>query len=278
MGRFEELFRRLRKEGRAALMPFLEAGDPDLETLERMVPALVEAGADAVELGVPFSDPIADGPTMQRAAYRALQRGVGLREALEFVRRVRQEVDVPIGLLSYANPLLQYGLERFAQDAHKAGVDGVIAADVPADEGMPLVEAARPAGLATIFLVAPTSPDARLRIVARVTTGFLYCVSVIGVTGERERLSDEVEGLVRRVRAVTDLPAVVGFGISTPEHARTVAHFSDGVIVASALYRALEESPDPVGTAVAFLTPFAQAVRHARRGEDESEEECTGVL
>ena len=259
-------------------MPFLEAGDPDLKTLERMIPALVEAGADAVELGVPFSDPIADGPTMQRAAYRALQRGVGLREALDLARRVRREVDVPIALMSYANPLLQYGLERFVQDAREAGVDGVIAADIPADEGTPLVEAARAAGLATIFLVAPTSTDVRLRIVARVTTGFLYCVSVTGVTGERERLSDEAEGLVRRVRAVTDLPAVVGFGISTPEHAHTVARFSDGVIVASALYRALEGSTDPVGTAVAFLTPFAQAVRHARRGEDGQEGEWAGVL
>lgn len=258
-------------------MPFLEAGDPDLDTLERMIPALVEAGADAVELGVPFSDPIADGPTMQRAAYRALQRGVGLRDALDLVRRLRQEVDVPIALMSYANPLLQYGLERFAQDAQQAGVDGVIAADIPADEGAPLVAAARAAGLATIFLVAPTSTDARLRIVARVTTGFLYCVSVTGVTGERERLSGEVEGLVRRVRAVTDLPAVVGFGISTPEHARTVAQFSDGVIVASALYRALEGSADPVGTAVAFLTPFVRAVQNARRGEHEPEGKRTGV-
>ncbi|MDR5708745.1 MAG: tryptophan synthase subunit alpha [Armatimonadota bacterium] len=261
MSRFRALFEQLRTEGRAALMPFLEVGDPDLQTLEHLIPAVVEIGADALELGVPFSDPIADGPTMQRAAYRALQRGVRLQEALELVRRVRRVVDVPIAVMSYANPLYRYGIERFGAEAREAGVDGIIAADIPADEGDPLVRAARPVGLDTIFLVAPTSTEARLRTVAAATTGFLYCVSVTGVTGARERLSEEAEDLVRRVRRVTDLPAVVGFGIATPEHARAAARFSDGVIVASALYQVLEAARDPVAAAVDFLRPFARALR-----------------
>ncbi len=261
MSRFSALFSRLREEGRAALMPFFEVGDPDLETLERLIPEVVAAGADALELGFPFSDPIADGPTMQRAAYRALQRGVRIQDALELVRRVRRAVDVPIAFMSYANPLFRYGVERFVQEAKEAGVDGVIAADIPADEGDVLIRAARPVGLDTIFLVAPTSTEARLRKVAAATTGFLYCVSVTGVTGARARLSEEAEDLVRRVRQVTDLPAVVGFGIATPEHAQEAARFSDGVIVASALYQVLEEARDPVAAAVSFLRPFAQALR-----------------
>jgi tryptophan synthase alpha chain len=167
---------------------------------------------------------------------------------------------VPIALMSYANPVLRYGLERFAGDAADAGVDGVIPADMPADEAGPLIAAARRVGLDTIFLVAPTSTRGRLRAAAEATTGFLYCVSLTGVTGERDRLSGEVGDLLRRVREITDLPAVVGFGISTPDHARAVARMADGVIVASALYRAIEGVPDPIATAVAFLRPFAVAL------------------
>jgi tryptophan synthase alpha chain len=247
-------------------MPFLEAGYPDLATIERMVPALVASGADALELGVPFSDPIADGPTMQRAAHRALQNGARLGDVLDLVRTLRRRVDVPIALMSYANPVLRYGLERFAGDAADAGVDGVIPADMPADEAGPLIAAARRVGLDTIFLVAPTSTRQRLRTAAEATTGFLYCVSLTGVTGERDALSGEVGELLRRVREITDLPAVVGFGISTPDHARAVARIADGVIVASALYRALEETGDPISTAVAFLRPFAKALRAGGQG------------
>ncbi|MDR5696618.1 MAG: tryptophan synthase subunit alpha [Armatimonadota bacterium] len=265
MSRFSEMFCALRSQRRAALMPFLQTGYPDLPTIEQMVPAIVASGADAVELGVPFSDPIADGPTMQGAAFRALRRGVRLADALDLVRRLRVGVDVPIALMSYANPLLSYGVERFVRDAADAGVDGVIAADIPADEAGSLIAAAREIQLDTIFLVAPTSTEQRLRVVVEATTGFLYCVSVTGVTGAREHLGDEVGKLIGRVREVTDLPAVVGFGISTPDHARTVARIADGVIVASALYQALENARDPVEAAVAFLRPFAQALRADRR-------------
>jgi tryptophan synthase alpha chain len=261
MSRFAELFARMRAERRAALMPFLEAGAPSLADVERMIPALVDAGADAIELGVPFSDPIADGPTMQLAAFRALEQGVTLGDVLALVRRVRERVTVPIALLSYYNPLLRYGLAAFARDASAAGVDGVITADLPADEGEPLVTAARPHSLDTIFLVAPTSTEDRLRTASAAATGFLYCVSLTGVTGARAQLSSEVIALLRNVRRVSDLPAVVGFGISTPDHARAVAREADGVIVASALYRAIEQATDPAAAAAVFIRPFADAVR-----------------
>ncbi len=261
MSRLRELFNRVRVRGRPALMPFLEAGDPDFPVLERLIPALVEAGADALELGVPFSDPVADGPVLQRASQRALQRGVRLADVLEFVGRLRRSVDVPVALLSYANPLFRYGWQRFCQDAVAAGIDAVIPADLPADEAGPLVGAARSAGLDTVFLVAPTSSDARLRLAASASTGFLYCVSLTGTTGPRDHLSADARALLHRVREVTDRPAVLGFGIARPEHAVAVADLADGVIVGSALYRVLEEAPDPAAAAVEFVRGFAEALR-----------------
>lgn len=264
MSRLQALFARVRARGRPALMPFLEAGDPPFEVLERMIPALVEAGAEALELGVPFSDPLADGPVLQRAAHRALARGVRLQDVLEFVRHLRRQVDVPIALLSYANPLLRYGWERLCSAAAHSGVDALIPADVPADEAGPLVDAARAAGLDTVFLVAPTSTDARIRLAAEASTGFVYCVSLTGTTGPRDRLSEDARELLQRVRRLTDRPAVLGFGIAAPQHAAAVADLADGVIVGSALYRVLEESRDPVADAVAFLSPFSQALKRRR--------------
>lgn len=261
MSRLAQLFDRVRARGRPALMPFLEAGDPPFEVLERMVPALVEAGAEAVELGVPFSDPVADGPVLQRASQRALARGVRLTDVLEFVRRLRQRVDVPVAVMSYANPLFRYGWDRFCRDAVAAGVDAVIPADVPADEATPLVEAARAAGLDTVFLVAPTSTDARVRRAAAASTGFLYCVSLTGTTGPRDELSEDARQLLQRVRRITDRPVALGFGIASPQHAEAVADVADGVIVGSALYRALEEAADPVSAAVRFLQPFVEILR-----------------
>lgn len=260
MSRLHELFARVRVRGRPALMPFLQAGDPDFPVLERLIPALVEAGAEALELGVPFSDPIADGPVLQRASQRALQRGARLADVLEFVSRLRRSVDVPVALLSYANPLFRYGWERFCRDAVAAGVDAVIPADLPADEAGPLVDASRACGLDTVFLVAPTSTDTRLRLAAAASTGFLYCVSLTGTTGPRDHLSADARALLRRVRELTDRPAVLGFGIARPEHAVTVADLADGVIVGSALYRILEESQDPVVTAADFVRSFAEAL------------------
>lgn len=265
MSRLQGLFERVRARGWPALMPFLEAGDPPFEVLERMVPALAEAGAEALEVGVPFSDPVADGPVLQRAAQRALSRGVRLSDVLEFVRRVRRHVKIPVALLSYANLLFRYGWERFCRDAVDAGVDAVIPADVPADEGEVLVRSACAAGLDTVFLVAPTSTDARIQLAAQASTGFVYCVSLTGTTGPRDRLGEEARPLLQRVRRLTDRPAVLGFGIASPQHAAAVADLADGVIVGSALYRLLEENHDPVAAAVAFLRPFSQALHRQGR-------------
>lgn len=247
-------------------MPFLEAGDPDVAVLREMVPALVEAGAEALELGVPFSDPVADGPVLQRAVQRALSRGVRLADVLALARELRRRVEIPIALLSYVNPLLRYGLERFCRDAVEAGVDAVIPADLPADEAEPLVQAARHAGLDTVFLVAPTSTDARIRLAAGRSTGFLYCVSLTGTTGPRDQLGEDARTLLRRVKDLTDRPAVLGFGVSRPEHVRALAGLADGVIVGSALYRAIEGSADPVAAAVEFVRPFAMAARGEAAG------------
>jgi len=247
-------------------MPFLEAGDPDVAVLREMVPALVEAGAEALELGVPFSDPVADGPVLQRAAQRALSRGVRLADVLVLARELRRQVEIPIALLSYVNPLLRYGLERFCRDAVEAGVDAVIPADLPVDEAEPLVQAARDAGLDTVFLVAPTSTDARIRLAAHRSTGFLYCVSLTGTTGPRDRLGEDGPALLHRVKGLTDRPAVLGFGVSRPEHVRALAGLADGVIVGSALYRVIEGSADPVAAAVEFVRPFAMAARGEAAG------------
>ncbi len=266
MSRLEALFQRTRAHRRPALMPFLEAGDPEFSVLQEMVPALVEAGADALELGVPFSDPVADGPVLQRAAQRALSRRVQLQDVLAFAQKLRKQVDIPIALLSYVNPLLRYGFERFCRDAVEAGVDAVIPADLPADEGQPLVEAARHAGLDTVFLVAPTSTDARIRLAAACSTGFLYCVSLTGTTGPREQLGEDGRALLRRVRDLTHVPAVLGFGVSRPDHVRDVVGLADGVIVGSALYQAIEDSADPTAAAVRFLRPLAEALRERAQG------------
>jgi tryptophan synthase alpha chain len=193
---------------------------------------------------VPFSDPLADGPVIQRASERALRRGTTLAAVLDAVRRIRKKSELPIVLFSYANPLLRYGLERLARDAHEAGVDGVLVTDLPPEEAGEWLPAARQADLDTIFLAAPTSSDERLRRVAEATRGFVYAVSRTGVTGEKDSLSGDARPLVARLRALTDVPVALGFGISTPEQVQAAAGVADGVVVGSALVRFLEEHPD----------------------------------
>lgn len=242
MSRIAGVFERLRADRRPAFMPFVVAGDPDLATTGRAVEVLVEAGADLVELGVPFSDPVADGPTNQRAYQRALAQGTHLGRVLELAGTLRGRIAVPLVLLSYYNPIIQFGHERFAAEAVRAGVDGVVTPDLPPDEADALIAAARPAGLDTIFLLSPTSTDARIRLVAQRSTGFIYGVSLTGVTGARDQVSGELGGLVRRIRAHTSLPVCVGFGVSTPEQAQQVGALADGVIVGSAIVALLERS------------------------------------
>jgi tryptophan synthase alpha chain len=253
-------FEALRAEGRKAFVAFITAGDAVAveqgdaaagvveSAIERTVDvalALEAGGTDVLELGVPFSDPLADGPVIQRASERALRRGVTLAAVLDAVRRIRARAgELPIVLFSYYNPLLAYGLERLCRDAAAAGVDGALVTDLPPEEAGEWLPHARSAGLDTIFLAAPTSPEARLRRVCAASRGFVYAVSRTGVTGERAALSDEASPLVARVRAQTNVPVVLGFGISTPEQVAAAAQVADGAVVGSALVRFLEEHPD----------------------------------
>jgi tryptophan synthase alpha chain len=236
-------FESLAANGRKAFVGFVTAGDPSLDRTVEIAWALEGAGVDVLELGVPFSDPLADGPVIQRASERALRRKTSLASVLEAVRRIRTRSELPLLLFSYLNPLLRYGLDRLARDAAAAGVDGVLVTDLPPEEAGEWIALARPAGLDTVFLAAPTSPDARLARVAEVSRGFVYAVSRTGVTGERDALSVDAAGLVGRLKALTRTPVVVGFGISTPEQVRDAAAPADGVIVGSALVRFLEERP-----------------------------------
>ncbi len=243
--RIGEAFARSKAEGRTALIPFLTGGYPDMATVEATVPALVAGGADLVEIGVPFSDPLADGTTVQRTSQGALANGTRFVDCLDLVRRLRQDhgIEVPIVLMGYVNPILQYGIERAAADAAEAGVDGFIVPDLPAEESDELLTACRKHDRDLIFLVAPTSTDERLAEVGRRASGFVYCVSLIGVTGARMVLSDELPAYLARVRATTDLPLAVGFGISTHEHVAAVGRVADGAVCASALLNHLESVP-----------------------------------
>ena len=255
---------------RPALIPFLMAGDPDLETSARLLRVAASAG-DILEVGVPFSDPIADGPTIQRAGQRALAAGTTLPDVLTLVRRLRGDTAAPIVLLTYLNPVVQYGVERFCGDARGAGVDGIVVPDLPADEADALIPPARAAGLDTIFLVAPTTSDSRIRLAAERSRGFLYCVSLTGVTGARTQVPSDVEAVVGRVKALSALPVCVGFGISTPEQAQAIGWLADGVIVGSALVDLVERSAsDAEGVLTGFLQRLRDALSAARPAESRS--------
>ena len=242
MSAIDEVFERCREEGRAAFIPFLMAGDPDLETTGRLLGALVRGGADLIELGVPFSDPVADGPVNQRAATRALAAGTRLSGILELVARHRDELGVPIVLFSYYNPLHARGVERFAEQAAASGVDGVLCVDLPPEEAQArYLPALRGAGIDSVFLLSPTSGKERIDKAAAASSGFLYYVSRAGVTGEQTAVRGDLGKELKKVRRRSDLPIAVGFGISTPEQVAEVAGVADGVVVGSALVRLVEE-------------------------------------
>ena len=241
MSRIASKFHQLRREGRKGFIPYLTAGDPDLETTISLILELERRGADIVELGVPFSDPMADGPVIQRASDRALRRSIGVMDCLEVARAVRERSDIPIVLFGYLNPFLAVGLDRLPQKLLQAGVDGVLATDLVPEEAAEFAGKLRLAGIDTIFLAAPTSTDDRLKLIAAASTGFVYVVSRRGVTGVRESLSDAVSNLTGRVRRFTDLPVAVGFGVSTPEHAREVWRTADAVVVGSRIVAEIEK-------------------------------------
>ena len=259
MSRIAEAFETLRREGRRGFVPFVTTGDPDVMTTRALVVELARAGATVVELGVPFSDPVADGPTIQRASERALREGAGIREALYVVADARRETQVPVVLFSYFNPLLQFGIGRLAEECVRVGVDGVLATDLVPEESADFNATLTRHGLDQIFLVAPTTSDARLRSIAARASGFVYAVSRAGVTGARTDLSSEAARLVARVREVTDLPVAVGFGISTPEHVAEVWTYADAAVVGSALVAEIEKHGGGADL-VARVGDFARAL------------------
>jgi len=242
--RISRLFEDCRRQRRGALIAYITAGDPAPARTSELVKALVRGGADLIELGVPFSDPVADGPVIQRATARALAAGASLRGVLEMARQIRQASPVPMVLFSYLNPVLRYGLEALARDARESGIDGCLLTDLSVEEADPYVGALHGHGLDSIFLAAPTSSERRRKLVAKYSTGFVYLVSRTGVTGERDSLSDSAAPLIESMRAVTPLPLAVGFGISRPEHVAALRGIADGVVVGSAFVRLIENNAD----------------------------------
>ena len=249
MSRIGETFASLKRLGRGGFIPFITAGDPDLPTTESLLIELAAAGADIIEIGVPFSDPVADGEVIQRASERALRNGVSVRDALTCARKARQHIDVPIVLFSYFNPLLQLGEQQLAVAANEAGIDAVLVTDLIPEEAESWTQSLLQHRLDPIFLVAPTTSDKRLARIAQQAHGFIYAVSRAGVTGERDEMTRDAEALVKRVRSVSDLAVAVGFGISSPEQVRAVWRFADAAVVGSAIVKQIEklgDSPDLV--------------------------------
>jgi tryptophan synthase alpha chain len=240
-------------KGRKALIAYLTAGDPTPEKTPELCAALERGGVDLIELGVPFSDPIADGPVIQRGADRALRAGTTVPKVLAIAKQIREKSQIPLLLFTYLNPVMRYGLDQLAKDAKAAGIDGCLLTDLSVEEAAPYVDAMRKADLDTVFLAAPTSTPRRLELVGRYSTGFVYLVSRTGVTGERSDLSDSVAPLIAATRKVTKLPLAVGFGISTPDQAHEVSKLADGVVVGSAVVRTIEQGGD--------LEAFARSLR-----------------
>jgi tryptophan synthase alpha chain len=258
--RIGRLFENLRAEKRTGMVAYLTAGDPTPASTAGFVAALERGGADLIELGVPFSDPIADGPVIQMAGDRAIKAGTNLARVLEIAREIRKTSEIPLLLFTYLNPALRYGFERLAKDATAAGIDGCLLTDVSVEEASEYVAVMRAAGLDTVFLAAPTSPDNRLELVAKYSSGFIYLVSRTGITGEQQSISDSAMPLIERMRAHTDLPLAIGFGISTPEHVAALQGKADAVVVGSAIVRQIERDPANLES---FMRSLTQPLRRA---------------
>jgi len=261
MKTYKEIFSQL---DRAALIPFFVIGDPDFDTSLEIVKTAIDAGADILELGIPFSDPIADGPTIQKADIRALNSGITVKKALEFIGKIKEYKDIPIGLLMYYNLIYQYGTEQFFRDFHTAGVNSVLIADLSIDDGNEIIAPAASAGLDTVFMVTPITDPQRMKLIASKTTGFVYTVSVLGVTGSRDQLSDTIEDLIGKLKALTKVPICVGFGISKPEHAAAIVKAgADGVIIGSKIVGLIESNLEDKNNMKLEITAFLGQVREA---------------
>jgi len=264
MSRIKTAFNRLKKKSETALIPYIMAGDPDLATTKTLILGMEKAGCDIIELGAPFSDPLADGPTIQKAAIRSLRNRTSIADVLGLVADVRTTSKIPLILMTYYNLIFHYGEERFVSEAVASGLDGVILPDLPPEEAGVLIPLAKHAGLDTIFLLAPTSTEERIRLVCKVSQGFVYYVSLTGVTGARVGVQTSIEESLKKIKAATDKPVAVGFGISTPDQAAQIAHWgADAVIVGSALVKVIEENvgaPELVPRAVDFARALKQGV------------------
>jgi len=241
MNQIQEVFTNLKRENRAAFIPYITAGDPDLEKTGELIFALARNGADIIELGVPFSDPIADGPTIQRGSERALRAKTTLTKIIALTKEIKEGLNVPLVLMSYYNPVLRFGLKRFAQEAKEAGIAGMIIPDLPPEEAEELIEAANQNVLATIFFLAPTSTKERIKLIDSASTGFIYYVSLTGITGAREKLAESLGSKMKEIKSLTKKPVAVGFGISTQEQVKEVSGLADGVIVGSAIVDKIEK-------------------------------------
>jgi len=268
MNRIEHTFRELGKKGRKAFIPYVTFGDPDIKTSKKIVRALSEAGADIIELGIPFSDPLADGPTIQRAIHRSLDAGCTVRGVFNAVKELREDVETPFVFMTYYNILVRYGIRRFVRDAVKNGADGLIVPDLPMEEADELMRETRGKDFSLVLLAAPTTPQERFKNIARVSGGFVYYVSLTGVTGARKVVSDRLVRELSRLKKLTVKPICVGFGISRPAHARKIARYSDGVIVGSAIIDVIEKNlsskKNIAGKVKNFASSIARAVHGAR--------------
>ena len=260
MSRIKERFSELRKQGKTGLVTYVTAGDPDLDRSAQIITRLDRAGADVLEIGVPFSDPLADGPVIQRATERALAAGVTLTQVLAMLTSVRPAISAPIVIFSYANPILRMGLDQFVTKAKAAGVDGVLTLDMPPEEGEMFRNTFRAAGIDTIFLLSPTTTVERIRRAASLGSGFLYGISRLGVTGMRDRVDTSAGELASRIKAETAMPVALGFGISRPEHVRAIGECADAAVVGSALVNVIAEH----GTSPALLDEVERYVRWLR--------------
>jgi tryptophan synthase alpha chain len=255
--RIEKRFAQLKAEQRKAFIPYITAGDPNLDVTLELVLSLERVGADIIELGVPFSDPIADGPVIQRASERALRNGVNLPGVLKLAEKIRGKSEIPLVLFSYFNPLFSYGLDKLARDAARAGLDGALASDLTVEESQSFIRAMTEAALNTVFLVAPTSSPDRMKKIAETSSGFLYAVSRTGVTGEQQELAPDLKAFLQTLRSYTKSPIAVGFGISRPEHVRSVWQEADAAIVGSSIVKEIEQhigKPDLVQRVSAFAS------------------------
>lgn len=262
MNRIDAKFRELKKKGKKAFIAYITAGDPTLKMTGRLVFELERSGVDIVELGIPFSDPIADGPTIQAASQRALEGGVKLARIFDTVKRLRAGTDIPIVFMTYYNPVLRYGLEEFFDSCRRSGVDGIIVPDLPCEEASGLIRQGRRTGVSTVFLAAPTSTLSRIKDIAKRSRGFIYYVSLTGVTGVRKALPADIVKNLKRIRSVTDKPIAVGFGVSTSRQAGCLAKAADAVIVGSAIVKIVQDKKDSVSSVSRLAKSLARAIHN----------------